>query len=105
MAWLFTDNSWEEGKDMRERDMSVVADWLSEIYLTTIISEVSERAKRKKNLMIFGVDEQGPDGDKNAVNEILKSVERNIDLRDVKPVRLGRQVEGRRRPIKISWHV
>nr|CAH7754551.1 unnamed protein product [Callosobruchus chinensis] len=71
--------------------------------LETIISEVSERAKRKKNLMIFGVDEQGPDGDKNAVNGILKSVERNIDLRDVKPVRLGRQVEGRRRPIKISF--
>nr|CAH7762408.1 unnamed protein product [Callosobruchus chinensis] len=80
-------------KDTRN-DVSINEDDI----LETIISEVSERAKRKKNLMIFGVDEQGPDGDKNAVNEILKSVER-----DVKPVRLGRQVEGRRRPIKISF--
>nr|CAH7736464.1 unnamed protein product [Callosobruchus chinensis] len=85
-------------KDTRN-DVSINEDDI----LETIISEVSERAKRKKNLMIFGVDEQGPDRDKNAVNEILKSVERNIDLRDVKPVRLGRQVEGRRRPIKISF--
>nr|CAH7742039.1 unnamed protein product [Callosobruchus chinensis] len=72
-------------------------------FLETIISEVSERAKRKKNLMIFGVGKQGPDKDKNAVNQILQSIERNLDLRDVKPVRLGRQVEGRRHPVKLSF--
>nr|CAH7756716.1 unnamed protein product [Callosobruchus chinensis] len=50
-------------------------------FLETIISEVSERAKRKKNFTILGVDGQGPDEDKNAqiclnvYNELLSSMQ------------------------------
>nr|CAI5855213.1 unnamed protein product [Callosobruchus analis] len=66
------------------------------------IAELTERNKRKNNLILFGVPEPNSNKsaserateDKSAVIEIVKVVYRNIDITTVKPVRLGSYAEG-----------
>nr|CAH7719522.1 unnamed protein product [Callosobruchus chinensis] len=63
-------------------------------FLEEVISELSERNKRRKNVIIFGVPEQdanddGDTADKDKVTDILHTIDRNFSLQDVKIVRLG----------------
>lgn len=75
-----------------------------------IIAEVSERNKRKSNLIIFGVPEQDESltanmrttKDKESVLEILQTVNRNVHIDECKPVRLGKRMGGKTRPIKVT---
>lgn len=83
----------DAGRDLNTRD--------------EVTSEINERQARSNNLMIFNVNE--PNGktaeirvaeDKKAALAVLS--EFNIDMNDVKVKRIGRQVEGRCRPLRIK---
>nr|CAI5840202.1 unnamed protein product [Callosobruchus analis] len=82
-----------------------------DIFFEEVITEVEERAKRRKNLVIFGVPEQDQDlsnndrasRDTNATVEILQVMNRNIDAQSVRPIRLGKPTAGRSRPIKVCF--
>nr|CAH7741782.1 unnamed protein product [Callosobruchus chinensis] len=76
-------------------------------FLEEVISELSERNKRRKNVIIFGVPEQdanddGDTADKDKVTDILHTIDRNFSLQDVKIVRLGKQTGGKIRPIRVT---
>nr|CAH7714010.1 unnamed protein product [Callosobruchus chinensis] len=80
-------------------------------FLEEIITEVEERSKRRKNLVIFGVPEQDQSLSNNdqvsrdVTNtvEILRVMNRDIDAQAIKPIRLGKHVEGKSRPIKVYF--
>nr|CAH7726551.1 unnamed protein product [Callosobruchus chinensis] len=75
-----------------------------------IIAEISERQKRKNNIMLFNVPE--PDqssalavqvaSDKNKVVEILDVVIHGSSFAAIKPTRIGTFTVSKNRPIKIS---
>ncbi|KAK9751446.1 hypothetical protein QE152_g4999 [Popillia japonica] len=77
--------------------------------LEEIIAEISDRERRKCNLIIFGIEEQDfnkprtnrIEGDKTIVTEILNSLH-NVELSNVAPVRLGKYQQAKKRPIKIT---
>lgn len=72
---------------------------------------MSERSKRKRHLLIFGVNEQDQaapandrfDSDKQAAEEIVRMVRPSMDLSSVKHVRIGRHSNDRNRPIKLVF--
>lgn len=74
-----------------------------------IVAEVEDRAKRKCNLIIFGVEEQNQnlqsvertEVDKKEISGILQVVKSNINVNDITPIRLGRYISGKKRPIRI----
>lgn len=73
-----------------------------------LIQEVSEREKRKKNLMLFNVSEQNHSSadernaaDREIVNSILRSA--NIPDSEFKIIRLGKYGVSNNRPLKIIF--
>lgn len=76
-----------------------------------VISEINERAKRKCNLIFFGIDEQAEDKsaeskvneDKNEIKNVIHSLLPDVDISDIKPVRLGHYDANKCRPIRISF--
>nr|CAH7725019.1 unnamed protein product [Callosobruchus chinensis] len=79
-------------------------------FLEEVISELSERNKRRKNVIIFGVPEQdanddGDTADKDKVTDILHTIDRNFSLQDVKIVRLGKQTDGKIRLIRVTCNI
>lgn len=80
------------------------------IQMEDIIVELNERNRRKSNLIIFGIDEQNqgesPENrltsDKTAVRNILRVIDPELSIPDVKPIRLGSFSERKTRPIKIT---
>ncbi|KAJ3663951.1 hypothetical protein Zmor_008164 [Zophobas morio] len=76
-----------------------------------IVQEITEREKRKCNIVLFGVAEQPPhftkdqrqEEDKGIVGDIMKEVGSNIQTTNSKIHRLGRYSENnpRPRPIKV----
>ncbi|KAK9737595.1 hypothetical protein QE152_g10582 [Popillia japonica] len=78
--------------------------------LEEIIAEISDRERRKCNLIIFGIEEQDfnkprtnrIEGDKTVVTEILNSLH-NVELSNVASVRLGKYRQDKKRPIKITF--
>lgn len=79
-------------------------------FFEEVVAEVADRAKRQSNLIVFGVTEQdqsvGKDerirNDKQEISEILRIIRPNFDMLDMNPIRLGKFVAGKNRPIKIK---
>lgn len=75
-----------------------------------IVSELSERQKRMKNIILFNVieqDQQKPsaariEGDKSHAISILSSIAPEVPVNDIKPIRLGSFSANKIRPIKIT---
>lgn len=78
--------------------------------LENVIEEINERNHRKRNLIIFGLSEQKQEDtpearmqkDKNEVENIIGCLDKDFELHDIKPNRLGRYNKDKVRPIKIS---
>nr|CAI5860159.1 unnamed protein product [Callosobruchus analis] len=76
-----------------------------------VIEEISERAKRKKNILLFKVPEKDPqqsnerhtEADRQEVKATLHVVSPELNCDEIKPVRLGKFERGKSRPIKISF--
>nr|CAH7741774.1 unnamed protein product [Callosobruchus chinensis] len=74
-----------------------------------MISEITERQKRKCNIMVFNVSEpdqnkpakEQSEADKRTVENILNHVAPELDLQNVASVRVGRFLNSKKRPIKI----
>nr|CAH7767401.1 unnamed protein product [Callosobruchus chinensis] len=74
-----------------------------------VVAEVTERQKRRNNIIIFNVDEPDQNKpvadqiqqDKATVKELLQYVVPDMALSDVKPFRLGRHATAKKRPIKV----
>nr|CAH7712429.1 unnamed protein product [Callosobruchus chinensis] len=74
-----------------------------------VVTEINERQKRKSNIIIFNLEEQDQSKppaeraelDKTAVNNILRFVVPNFNLRNMKPVRLGLFSTTKKRPVKL----
>nr|CAI5835864.1 unnamed protein product [Callosobruchus analis] len=76
-------------------------------FLEEVISELWERNKRRKNVIILGVPEEdandnGVTSDKDKITDILHTIDRNFSLQDVKIVRLGKQMGGKIRPVRLT---
>nr|CAI5840957.1 unnamed protein product [Callosobruchus analis] len=75
-----------------------------------IVSETTERVKRKKNIVVFNVDEpdqskqlkQQVEADTNMVGDIVKYVAPSLPQRNIKTTRLGHFNSLKKRPIKIT---
>lgn len=76
-----------------------------------ILMEISDRQKRKNNIILFNVPEQDQskpvteqrESDKQEVMDILSIVDPSALEANVKPIRLGVFSESRTRPIKLSF--
>ena len=73
------------------------------------MQEITEREKRKRNLVLFGPIEQHQVAaeermlaDKALVTDILNSANIPAQHVNLKPIRLGRYSLGKNRPIKVS---
>nr|CAH7735247.1 unnamed protein product [Callosobruchus chinensis] len=74
-----------------------------------VVTEINERQKRKSNIIIFNLEEQAQSKppaeraelDKTAVNNILRFVVPNFNLRNMKPVRLGLFSTTKKKPVKL----
>nr|CAH7747343.1 unnamed protein product [Callosobruchus chinensis] len=74
-----------------------------------VVTEINERQKRKSNIIIFNLEEQDQSKppaeraelDKTAVNNILRFVVPNFNLRNMKPIRLGLFSATKKRPVKL----
>lgn len=74
-----------------------------------VLEEINERSRRKRNLMVFDVPETGTGGssagpstnDIEMVREIIQTLDPQFQVQNIKPMRLGRQVAGKTRPIKL----
>lgn len=95
-------------KQLKEANSATINS--SEIDYEDIISEVTERQRRKKNVMVFNLPEpdqsktptEQVDSDKNAVDRILSAVNPNLSSANFKIVRLGSFSPTKVRPIKIT---
>lgn len=75
-----------------------------------IISEINERNRRKRNLIIFNVKEQDQsqstefrvNEDKTISANIMQTLLPNANFQDIKPVRLGRYNSDKCRPLRIT---
>lgn len=75
-----------------------------------IIEEVTERNKRKCNLVVFGItepnstltNESRETSEKTNVTEVLREIAPNINIDQIKPVRIGRPAAGKVRPIRVT---
>lgn len=75
-----------------------------------IVTEVSERQKRKNNIVFFNVAEQDQsvpsterqNKDKSEVINVITIVDPEISISNIKPIRLGPFITGKTRPLKIT---
>lgn len=75
-----------------------------------IISEINERNRRKRNLIIFNVEEQDQsqsaesriNEDKIFTADIMQTLAPDANFDNIKPVRLGRYNSDKCRPIRIT---
>ncbi|CAH1968479.1 unnamed protein product [Acanthoscelides obtectus] len=74
-----------------------------------IIQEIDDRQSRKKNLIIFGVQESADQSnaqkrahDNEQVKKILQVLDRDVNADSIKPIRLGPIKAGIMRPMKIT---
>lgn len=75
-----------------------------------ILEEINQRNIRKSNLVIFGVKEQDQElpvstrieSDKTVVVNIMEAIDSNLNVQNIKPIRLGSFNTGKNRPIKIT---
>lgn len=92
--------------DISRNESSRISDDLFE----ELVVEVSERAKRKNNVMLFKVAEQQQsmsasdrvERDKQVVSDVLRSVAPDMELDNIKILRLGKFVAGKDRPIRAT---
>lgn len=75
----------------------------------TIIREVNDRSQRAKNAIIHGIPESSNknvqakiDHDKKSVDTILRSLNLS-NLHMTKVIRIGKQTEGKPRPVKVTF--
>lgn len=81
----------------------------SSTFFEEIIEEINERNKRQRNVVIFGVTEPNQNlsnearenSDKAEVSDILHTVLPELNTNNIKPIRLGRFITEKIRPIKI----
>lgn len=67
------------------------------------IQEIHERDNRAKNIILFNLCEAECQDDKSKVKELLTSLCPNILVPDFRVFRLGKQVTGKTRPLKICF--
>nr|CAH7738544.1 unnamed protein product [Callosobruchus chinensis] len=75
-----------------------------------VVSEISEREKRKNNIILFNVPEadrsksanEQSASDKNVVVDVLKEIIPEVSLDSIKPIRLGVFTSSKKRPIKVT---
>ncbi|CAH1115234.1 unnamed protein product [Psylliodes chrysocephalus] len=99
----------EEVKSLKE-DNKQLGTSNNSIVFEEVVQEINERNKRKRNIILFGVPEQDQvlstedrsENDKTEVKSIIKYIDRSIDLKHLKPIRLGRFSDSRNRPMKIT---
>lgn len=80
------------------------------IDMEEIIYEITERQKRKNNIVLFNIPEPDQrtskslqaESDKNVVADILTEVSPEISADNIKPVRLGTFSDSKSRPVKIK---
>lgn len=97
-------------KALRENNTNVTPS--GEFDFEEVIAELSERNNRKQNIILFGVQEQDQtkppqsriQGDKTVVTNICNIIDSNVSIDNIKPIRLGRSIGNKPRPIKMSLH-
>lgn len=80
-------------------------------FFEEVAAEVADRARRSKNLIIFGVVEQSQNLSSNdrkyadvaQVQDILKVLQPDISAADIKPIRLGKHSSNKNRPIQVNF--
>nr|CAH7714538.1 unnamed protein product [Callosobruchus chinensis] len=79
------------------------------MYYEDVVSEVSERIKRKSNVILFNVkepDQSKPavdrtNSDKSIIMDVLRKIDPEIPVTNIKHVRLGLYSNNKIRPIKL----
>lgn len=77
-----------------------------------VVAEMEDRAKRKCNLIIFGLDEQNQnmqvvervDADKREILDIFRVIKNPPNINEFKPIRLGRYETGKKRAVRIQFN-
>lgn len=80
-------------------------------FFEEVAAEVTDRARRRRNLIIFGVTEQSQNisitdrrnADMAQVQDILKILQPDINAAVIKPIRLGKHVPNKNRPIQVKF--
>lgn len=75
-----------------------------------VFQEFNERQKRKCNLIVFGVpenpelsNEERVNEEKSQISEIIRCSSVSLNgINDIKPIRLGRHIPNKTRPIKVT---
>lgn len=100
----------DEIKSLRETSCSQTASLIDDDMMEQIVMEVSDRAKRRRNVIIFGIPEPAQNTtsseriskDHDEVAAVLEVITPELDVAGIKPVRLGRFTTGKNRPLKIQ---
>lgn len=75
-----------------------------------VIAEITDREKRKCNLIVYGLEEPNQDqlasdrieSDRKQITSVLNTVAPELPFVNIKPIRLGRHTAGKVRPVKIT---
>nr|CAI5833593.1 unnamed protein product [Callosobruchus analis] len=74
-----------------------------------IVEEVNQRNRRKRNLIIFKIEDQNQqeqnqvkiNHEKTSTTNLIRVLDPDVVIPDLKPVRLGPFTQGKNRPIKV----
>ncbi|CAH1108168.1 unnamed protein product [Psylliodes chrysocephalus] len=97
-------------KDLRDKNLRIVYNRASPDFdFEDVMTEFTERQKRRNNIVIFKVSEPDQNKslkeqkviDKNKVSAILNTVASDLPTTNIKPIRLGASAASKIRPIKI----
>lgn len=72
------------------------------VIIQKVIGEINEREKRSSNIIIFNCVEEENVTDDIKVNELLSTLSNDLETSYLKSERLGKIVDGKIRPIKVS---
>ena len=83
---------------------------LDECYVEPAIHELAEREKRAYNILVFGIQERSESDrnerisqEKECIENVLKEVDKDVKVNDLKLMRLGKYDPQKVRPIKVIF--
>lgn len=96
-------------KGANVNNLGVVSDCAQNLDVTQIITELQDRQSRESNVLIFNLEEStitDRQERRRAISanlcSIIHSIDDSIDVSNIKFFRLGKYVEGKIRPLKVT---
>lgn len=96
-------------KDAESVDINGAADCVANPDISQVINELQDRQSRESNVLIFNLEETNAADHlerTRAVSaklfDVIHSIDDSIDVSNIKFFRLGKYVEGRIRPLKVT---